>query len=144
MVEIGLPPLRERRDDLPALTSTLLTRIAGELGRPSPRVSSDALLALAQHAWPGNVRELHNVLARAAVLCTGEVITRGDLGLGPIRAGGGKRPAPDARGLEQALIDSGMNASEAARRLGVGRATLYRWLARAGIDRSRLAPDAAG
>ena len=144
VVEIGLPPLRERRDDLPALTSTLLTRIAGELGRPSPRVSSDALLALAQHAWPGNVRELHNVLARAAVLCTGEVITRGDLGLGPIRAGGGKRPAPDARGLEQALIDSGMNASEAARRLGVGRATLYRWLARAGIDRSRLAPDAAG
>ncbi len=140
VVEVGLPALRERKDDLPALAATLLTRVGGELGRPSPRLAPDALRALGQHAWPGNVRELHNVLARAAVLCTGDVITSTDLGLGPARTSGGKRPTPDSRGLEQALLDSGMNASEAARRLGIGRATLYRWLARAGIDRARLTP----
>jgi len=135
VVELALPPLRERKDDLPALATALLARIAAELGRPSPRLGADALRALLGHAWPGNVRELHNVLARAAVLTTGDVITAADLGLGPSAA---PRAKLDAAAIEQALRDSGMNAARAARRLGIGRATLYRWLAKTGVDRTRV------
>ncbi|MFO0568337.1 MAG: sigma 54-interacting transcriptional regulator [Polyangiaceae bacterium] len=143
VVELALPALRERKEDLPALATALLQRLSGELGRPPPRLGAEALRALLKHSWPGNVRELGNVLARAAVLCEGGSIGPGDLGLASPSATGAPRRRPlDKLSLEAALRDSGMNAARAARSLGIGRATLYRHLARAGIDRASLLEEA--
>ncbi|MBW2242515.1 MAG: sigma-54-dependent Fis family transcriptional regulator [Deltaproteobacteria bacterium] len=82
VVELPLPPLRERREDLPALTERFLGQLAERLGRPAKPLGEEALAALARHSWPGNVRELRNVIEQAAVLAPGERIEPGDLNLG--------------------------------------------------------------
>ncbi|MFN3450274.1 MAG: sigma-54-dependent transcriptional regulator, partial [Roseococcus sp.] len=79
VVELRVPPLRERAEDLPALTDALLARAAEEAGRPGLALSEAARAALAAHPWPGNVRELRNRLARAAVLAEGPRIEPADL-----------------------------------------------------------------
>jgi len=78
---ITLPPLRSRREDLPALASQLLTELAAELGRSAPRIDEAALGPLLTHPFPGNVRELRNVLERALVRCRGAVLSAQDLAL---------------------------------------------------------------
>jgi len=85
VVQLELPPLRERGEDLPALCDRFLEQVAERLGREKRRLSSEALACLAQHAWPGNVRELRNVLEQAAVLSSGEEIEEADLQLAPGR-----------------------------------------------------------
>jgi DNA-binding NtrC family response regulator len=99
VVEIELPPLRERLEDLPALVEHLLGQLARRLGRPVRPIRPEALARLARHPWPGNVRELRNVLEQAAVLAVGEAIEEPDLGLpAPGDAGrdGGGPGAPAA------------------------------------------------
>jgi DNA-binding NtrC family response regulator len=81
VVEIELPPLRERPEDIPALVDRFLVQVAERLGREKRRVSASALTSLARHPWPGNVRELRNVVEQAAVLAAGEGIEEEDLGL---------------------------------------------------------------
>ena len=81
VVEIELPPLRERPEDLPALVEHLLSQLAQRLGRPVKPIRPEALACLARHAWPGNVRELRNVVEQAAVLAAGDAIEETDLGL---------------------------------------------------------------
>jgi len=81
VVEIELPPLRERREDIGALADRFLGVVAERLGRAKKRLSDAALARLARHDWPGNVRELRNVLEQAAVLATGETIEPDDLKL---------------------------------------------------------------
>ncbi len=81
VVEIVVPPLRERLEDLPALSAKLLAELAARLGRKPIALSEAALGALSRHRFPGNVRELRNVLERAAVLAAGPSIEEGDLGL---------------------------------------------------------------
>ncbi|MDR0260074.1 MAG: sigma-54 dependent transcriptional regulator [Comamonas sp.] len=71
VIDIFIPPLRERRDDLPALCQVLLERIANESGQPVPQLSTEALQTLAGHALPGNVRELENLLLRSVALSDG-------------------------------------------------------------------------
>jgi DNA-binding NtrC family response regulator len=95
VVEIALPPLRERTEDLPALAQRLLEQLAQRLGREPRRMSAGALARLARHPWPGNVRELRNVLEQAAVLSSGPVIEEQDLHLGP-GASDGVAPPPAA------------------------------------------------
>src|SRR5688572_25371020 len=73
---IGLPPLRERKEDLPLLAQHLVTQLAEKHNRPARFLSSGAIAALQYHAWPGNVRELRNVIERAVVICSGEQIER--------------------------------------------------------------------
>jgi DNA-binding NtrC family response regulator len=82
VVELQLPPLRERPEDLPALAERFLGDVAGRLGRPQKRLSPEALGALVRHPWPGNVRELQNVIEQAAVLSGGDEIEASELGLG--------------------------------------------------------------
>ena len=73
---IGLPPLRDRKEDLPLLAQHLVTQLAEKHNRPARFLSSGAIAALQYHAWPGNVRELRNVIERAVVICSGEQIER--------------------------------------------------------------------
>ncbi|HET6647994.1 MAG TPA: sigma-54 dependent transcriptional regulator [Pyrinomonadaceae bacterium] len=73
---IGLPPLRERKEDLPLLAQHLVTQLAEKHNRPARFLSPGAIAALQYHAWPGNVRELRNVIERAVVICSGEQIER--------------------------------------------------------------------
>ncbi len=82
VIQIRVPPLRERMDDLPAICDLVLSRIAGEAGvSPAPRLSEQAMAHLSDYAFPGNVRELENLLHRAVALSSGETIEWADLGL---------------------------------------------------------------
>ena len=81
VVPIELPPLRERREDIPALSDRFLSQVAERLGREKKQLSTEALQRLARHAWPGNVRELHNAIEQAAVLASGDEIAADELGL---------------------------------------------------------------
>jgi DNA-binding NtrC family response regulator len=83
VVELRIPPLRERIEDIPALAERFLTQVAERLGRERKHLSPEAMAALGHHPWRGNVRELRNVIEQAAVLCPGDVIGPGDLRLGP-------------------------------------------------------------
>jgi DNA-binding NtrC family response regulator len=134
-VEIRLPPLRDRRDDIPDLAAAFLAHARSATTR---RISADAMEALLAHAWPGNVRELEHVIERASLLATGDEIAAADLMLRPR---GETAPRLEDMTLEQverylierALATQGGNVSEAARVLGLSRSALYRRLASLGI-----------
>jgi len=79
VIELTVPALRERKEDLPALTTALLEKIAMENGSEECKVSDSALQALAEYSFPGNVRELENILQRAATLCENSTIERENL-----------------------------------------------------------------
>jgi two-component system nitrogen regulation response regulator NtrX len=91
VVELELPPLRERTEDIPALSHRFLEQVAERLDREPKPLSPEALATLTRHSWPGNVRELRNVLEQAAVLASGEAIEVGDLHLPG--GSGGAEPA---------------------------------------------------
>lgn len=93
VIELRVPPLRERLDDLPGLASKVLERLAGAQGRAIPRLGDDALEALRAYAFPGNVRELENILERALALAEGELLNAADLRLPRLSTQG---PAPVA------------------------------------------------
>ncbi|MCC6555658.1 MAG: sigma 54-interacting transcriptional regulator [Polyangiaceae bacterium] len=146
VVEVTLPPLRERAEDIPALAAHLLARVAAAEGRPPRRLTDDALRALRAHPFPGNVRELENVLTKAALLAEGDRITARDLSLPPAAGPSAPPPGPGGRAAHEAeeaarmlaaLRDTGWNASEACRRLGMPRATFYRKLKRYGFEVGR-------
>jgi transcriptional regulator of acetoin/glycerol metabolism len=123
---LEVPPLRERRSDIPALVSCFLAELRSEVGEKE--LSTAALSKLGAYAWPGNVRELRNVLYRAAVRSSGHLIRSADISesLSVARA-----PARVViSGSEaRALVDShGGNVSAAARQLGVARSTLRGWI----------------
>ena len=94
VVTIELPPLRERRHDLPALVDRFLDLIAERLKRPKKALSEAALSKLHEHNWPGNIRELRNVIEQAAVLASGPAIAAEDVELGRKR-GKDKKAAPE-------------------------------------------------
>jgi DNA-binding NtrC family response regulator len=137
-VEIHLPPLRERREDIPALARVFLRRRAVHYGKAVSDFTPAALEALAQHRWPGNVRELEHAVERALLLTEGPVVDVDDLSL---RRGGTRGPGLEDMTLEEAerfliqraLDRSSGSVSEAAQRLGLSRSALYRRLARFGL-----------
>lgn len=153
VVPIELPPLRDRREDIPFLVEHILERIRQESGKPIARLDGRALDLVHAHTWPGNIRELINALQFASVRCTGDVVLPEHLPPEVVRpAAAGPAvgtsaeseeafPAPLAlaprrrrklttAAVEEALASTGGNKVQAARLLGVGRATLYRFLAR--------------
>jgi len=140
VVEIRVPGLAERPEDVLPLARHFLTTFAAERGEPL-RLSAAAEGALLGHPWPGNVRELENRIRRASLLATGVEIGVADLGLG---AGTGEAPpplSPDAEGERAELLsllagDEG-NVSRVADRLGISRQALYRRMARLGIELER-------
>ncbi|WP_437281572.1 sigma 54-interacting transcriptional regulator [Sorangium sp. So ce375] len=139
VVQIRLPALRDRLEDLPELALHFVRRAAEQLGRPAPQLSHEALRRLGQHGWPGNVRELENVITKAVVLCDGRRIGLDDVDLPRAREGAGRgaaRPPHDERAaLLAALERTGWNALQAAREAGMSRATFYRKLRALGIQR---------
>ena len=144
VIQIVLPPLRDRREDIPALAEHFLARSAGKLGR-SLRLSPEALERLLRYPWPGNVRELENAIERAAILARGDAVEPDDLPphvtagiqLGPSPALPRQISLADAERAHilQTLERFGRNHSGAAEALGIGRTTLWRKLKEYGIDR---------
>jgi DNA-binding NtrC family response regulator len=142
VVEISIPPLRERRGDIADLAWHLLARAAKDLHRDAS-LSSEAIEALVDHDWPGNVRELENTIVRALALTRGTVITEDDLGL-PAPPRGGVPPAPS--GFERSLAaverehilrvleECGNNKRRACKVLGISRPRLDRLLQRHEIE----------
>jgi transcriptional regulator with GAF, ATPase, and Fis domain len=143
VVRLRVPPLVERREDLPELAAHFLARLAAQTGGAPKRLGRAALRALLRHDFPGNVRELENLLSTAAVFAPGEELRPEDLplpaaGEAAAGAGGSRREqlrATDRRLVERALRDCGYNLSAAARKLGVSRPTIYRWLRVHGLGR---------
>ncbi|MEZ0495687.1 sigma-54-dependent transcriptional regulator [Sphingomonas sp. IW22] len=160
VVQVTIPPLRERPGDVAPLAHHLLARIVEQPGLRPLGITDDALALLGSYDWPGNVRQLHNALFRAAVLCDGDALTRSDFPQIANMAANGVQPASNGsvapcgvtlfrsdgnlRPLEEIEADVIRLAighyrgrmTEVARRLGIGRSTLYRKLGELGIDQS--------
>jgi len=142
VVRLEIPPLRERREDIPLLAHHFLGRHR-RMGAPVEGIEHDAMERLVEYAWPGNVRELENVIESAVALSPGPRLRAADLPLAPAR---GRTAAPpeaelplsldayERCALERALREAGGDATVAARRLGIGRSTLYRKLSHHRID----------
>jgi PAS domain S-box-containing protein len=131
VIPIGVPPLRERKTDIPLLVEHFMQEAAQKHKREMFRLSKEALALLMDYAWPGNVRELQNAVQFAIVHSNGRLITARDLPLELREMADGRRgPARklDRDSVHAALVKTGGNKARAARVLGVGRATLYRFL----------------
>lgn len=148
---IRVPPLRERRDDIPRLVGHFLRNLRRDVGRDVSRIAPDALECLQQYDWPGNVRQVENVIHRAMLSCRGDQITLAELPVElrqtrstvdpdkALAAGAGSvRTLPTLRlseleqlAIQQAIVRTAGDMKEAAQLLGVSRATLYRRLATA-------------
>jgi transcriptional regulator with GAF, ATPase, and Fis domain len=145
VVEIIVPPLRRRPEDIEAIATHFLTRFAAETGRTIKGFSPEALEALRAYHWPGNIRELRNVIERAVVLAQGEWIEAHDMALSQLATPGdtGKAPAArqgtfvpttieemERRHVMETLEAVGGNKTKAAAILGIERSTLDRKLAK--------------
>jgi transcriptional regulator with PAS, ATPase and Fis domain len=138
VVHLRLPPLRERRDDIPLLADHMVRRLNAKLDRAVRGIEPDALALLVNHGWNGNVRELENVLERAMILGDGERIRRSDLswelGVEESANGGGPTDLREAvrlfesQHIRDVLTQTRADKREAARLLGISLASLYRKL----------------
>ncbi|MCG8609123.1 MAG: sigma 54-interacting transcriptional regulator, partial [Pseudomonadales bacterium] len=145
VIELKVPALRERVEDIPLLAETMLKRVADECDIPNARLSTDAINALKQYSFPGNVRELENIIERAFTLCEDDVIHADDLHLqdnsSDARQTIDSAPAQQRNGvnleeyletiekqtIEQALEETRWNKTAAAKKLGISfRALRYR------------------
>ena len=142
VVPLRVPPLRERREDIPLLVEHLVKKHALRLGRPPLMPDPDAMRAVLDRPWPGNVRELEHALERALLLARGDVLTVADLPPDPrpsheVDPGeGGYRQARDSwekRYFQELLDEAGGSVSKAADLAGLHRSTLYEKLARIGL-----------
>jgi len=144
VVPIDIAPLRERREDIPELTTLFVARFSGDSGKPITGIASDAMQLLVSYHWPGNVRELQNVIERACALAQGPLLNVSDINLDNLRGKAGA-PAdnflPAGMTLEQwedemireALRRANSNKSQAARLLGLSRNALRYRLSKIGI-----------
>jgi DNA-binding NtrC family response regulator len=134
VLEITVPPLRERSEDIPYLTAAFVRKFARDFARPITGLTAAAEERLSRWPWPGNVRELRNVIERACLLCEGHLLTEVDLSrslkVRPAAAAvtdeEANGPPPDRDEVRTALDSTGGNKSLAARRLGISRRALYR------------------
>ena len=137
-VEIHVPPLRDRREDIPALAIHFLRRYASRYRREIDGFDASALQIMAQYAWPGNVRELEHTLERAVLMCRGREIQPADLGLNLQRPQAQNLEELSLEAVEALLIRKALarfqgNVSQAAEALGLSRGALYRRMEKYGI-----------
>jgi transcriptional regulator with PAS, ATPase and Fis domain len=143
VIGIVIPPLRERREDIPLLAAHFVERLSHELGRDVAEVSEGALRRLLDYNWPGNVRELENAVERAIVTCRGRTLTEDDfafLAQSPAAQAFCIPPGTTMVAMEKALITVTIqrtqgNIKEAASVLGIDRSTLYEKIKRYEIPR---------
>jgi DNA-binding NtrC family response regulator len=145
VINVRLPPLRERREDVPLLAQEFMERLSPELGKEITEISEEALRLLLDYDWPGNVRELENAVERAIVTCRTRVLTAEDFSfLRPVPASArgdlGLPPGLKLQDLEREYITATLqhtkgNIKEAATALGIDRSTLYEKIKRYEIPR---------
>ncbi len=137
VVEIPVPPLRERRADIPVLARHLLRKSCEVMHRSVPIVSDEAMTLLAAHDWPGNVRELENCLTHAVVIARGDVIRPEHVVLAGMRDGKPQALLPlddiERQHVERVMAALGGRKADAARTLGISRPRLDRLLAKYGL-----------
>jgi len=141
VIELRIPPLRERRDDIPLLVDSFLRKCAKSNRKPLEGISESALALLIDYPWPGNVRELENIIERAVTLARGEKIVPEDLPATVQGSRGDRKVLDDAAErtlplqqveweyIKKILEKTGGNKYQAAQTLGIDRKTLYRKLA---------------
>ncbi|HCL4137774.1 TPA: sigma-54-dependent Fis family transcriptional regulator, partial [Pseudomonas aeruginosa] len=148
VIELRVPPLRERREDIPLLAERILKRLAGDTGLPAARLTGDAQEKLKNYRFPGNVRELENMLERAYTLCEDDQIQPHDLRLAdaPGASQEGAASLSEIDNLEdyledierklimQALEETRWNRTAAAQRLGLTFRSMRYRLKKLGID----------
>jgi DNA-binding NtrC family response regulator len=137
-IEINLPPLRERREDIPALASHFLRQHAQRYRKNITGFEPAALQALLDHPWPGNIRELDHAVERGVLMAQGTAIRLGELGLRIDRDATSRIEDMSLEDVEGFLIKKAMarfdgNVSQAAKALGLSRSALYRRLQRYGL-----------
>jgi DNA-binding NtrC family response regulator len=137
-IEIRLPPLRDRREDLPLLAQHFLRQHAQRYRKRLTGFESGAMQILLEHPWPGNVRELDHAIERAVLMAPGPLVKAQDLGLRAGTAGAGRLEDMSLEDVECFLIKKAMtrfdgNVSQAAKALGLSRSALYRRLQRYGL-----------
>jgi DNA-binding NtrC family response regulator len=142
-VEIRLPPLRERREEVLELANAQLERKATQYGRNVKGFDAGALAALQQYPWPGNVRELNSVVERSVLLAGGEEIGAADLRLSAAKSGPPSLEDMSLEDAERALIRSaikrnGGNVVAAAEALGLSRSAMYRRIEKLGLKPDEL------
>jgi DNA-binding NtrC family response regulator len=136
VVQIKLPPLRERKSDIPMLVASFLEKLC-ESQQPPRSISNDAMQRLMAYDWPGNVRELENAIERAVALGSGPIVHVGDLPSNLLYPSGERFPEPgellpleelERRAILRTLRETGGDKLATARLLGIGKTTLYRKL----------------
>jgi DNA-binding NtrC family response regulator len=137
-IEVRLPPLRDRREDIPLLASHFLRQHAEHYRKPIQGFDEGAIKALLAHGWPGNVRELDHAVERAVLMAQGDTIRAADLALRPGREGPPRLEEMSLEDVEALLIKKALarfngNVSHAASALGLSRSALYRRLQRYGL-----------
>ena len=154
VINIELPPLRERTTDIPLLAQHFLTNVCADAGRPLKRLSEEALGLLMRYPWPGNIRELQNVVERAIFLGKGDVIQAADLptqlqmtnSLQPQGCASASRlkealDAPERQIILDTLRANNWNRSATAEALGINRTTLYKKMKKLGVLDPRQATE---
>jgi DNA-binding NtrC family response regulator len=137
-VEIRLPPLRDRQEDIPLLADHFLEHHARHYGKGPVRFDGSALAAMKSYGWPGNVRELDHVVERAVLMAAGPAIHAQDLGIAGAAAGVHDLESASLEQVESLLIRKAMerfggNVSKAAEALGLSRSAMYRRMQKHGI-----------
>ncbi|MEX2301732.1 MAG: sigma-54 dependent transcriptional regulator [Bryobacterales bacterium] len=137
-VEIQLPPLRQRKEDIPLLANHFLQRYSRRYRKEVSGFEHTALQVILDHPWPGNVRELDHALQRAVLMAKSEQLSSADLGLQPRRDGAGRIEDMSLDDVERFLIKKALekndgNVTEAARALGLSRSAMYRRLQKHGL-----------
>jgi two-component system, NtrC family, response regulator AtoC len=138
VIRINVPPLRERRGDIPALAGFFVEKLNRQMGRKVRGFEPEALARLAAYSFPGNVRELENAVERAYILCSGDLMSARDLGAPFSRSQraprAGKLRDQERELIEKTLARHGGNRTHAAQELGISRRTLINKIKEAGLD----------
>jgi two-component system nitrogen regulation response regulator NtrX len=152
VVPIEVPPLRERKEDIPALVTHFAEQLAASAGVPGRKFADDAVRRLQARSWPGNIRELRNAVERALILASGKMVTAAEIDH-LLPSGGSPSAAADASGshtfetfkqeaektfLVQQLREHDWNVSETARALKMPRSNLYKKIERYGLTRESV------
>ena len=152
-IELHIPPLRDRREDIPYLTASFVREFATRLNRPIKGITAQAERLLQQATWPGNVRELRNVIERACILTDSRIVAEREMAAAMSTVLTAKSPVtereaerPDASGADDTLLSTAQrdqiarvlrqnrgNKAAAAKQLGMSRRSLYRWIERLGV-----------